>query len=343
MKIMRRLLWLGLLLAGPLRAEVIAEHILFLDDDARGYLHYFTTRSHYSNYNLYYPRDGVDDPETHLANVLYVYPNDYRWIRQGNKDLLRFDQGSYALMRREEMGENLTRNEDGTLVYRSWNGNPEPDGHFGFWNKPNDFDQFVYVWVIPEQYEPVSWKANRKGEWVRRYNTLSWFGRKVNDITFEIALRPRQRETLERVQAAVGGQKGVQVESTSGGVRVTLGGTILFPSGDASLSDTGKWLLDRVAQALREREGVQIAVNGYTDDRPIRGALKRRYASNWELSAARALTVLHYLAERGFPESRLEARAYGERNPRASNASEIGRALNRRIELMIVEGGDRRP
>jgi len=339
MRPFHHLFWLLALLAMPLRAEVIAEHILFLDDDAQGYLHYYTTRSHYGSYTVHFPRDDAARPEDHLRDFLYVYPNRYRWERKPDVDLLHFDQGSYAMLQREQMADSLEQRPDGTLVFRSWQGRKRPDGHFGFWNTPVDYDQFVYVWVIPDQYEPVSWKSNRQGEWVRRYNTLSWFGHGVNDITFEIAFRPRQRETLERVRAAVGRQKGVEVAPAQGGVRVTLGGTILFPSGDARLSDTGKWLLQRVVKALRSREGVEIAVNGYTDDRPITGALRKRYASNWELSAARALSVLHYMAEQGFPESRMHVRAWGERHPRASNASEIGRALNRRIELMIVERG----
>ena len=84
-------------------------------------------------------------------------------------------------------------------------------------------------------------------------------------------------------------------------------------------------------------EKSRIIVEGHTDSIPIRGDLKKKYASNWELSALRATAVIHILAGAGISEKRLEAHAFGVTLPIASNDTAKGRSRNRRIELLIQE------
>ena len=78
---------------------------------------------------------------------------------------------------------------------------------------------------------------------------------------------------------------------------------------------------------------IEIRVEGHTDDWPIRGG---KYTSNWELSSARALEVVKYLSEvSGISESKFSALGYGEYRPLATNETEEGRSLNRRVEIFI--------
>ncbi|MGC9456300.1 MAG: flagellar motor protein MotB [Halothiobacillaceae bacterium] len=106
-----------------------------------------------------------------------------------------------------------------------------------------------------------------------------------------------------------------------------------FPSGSATLAGGFGPVMDEIAQALSKNND-QIIVTGHTDDVPISSGTFR---SNWDLSAARAVTVLHALEERGNVErSRLEARGMGENQPIAPNDSEENRALNRRVEIAVV-------
>lgn len=106
-----------------------------------------------------------------------------------------------------------------------------------------------------------------------------------------------------------------------------------FPSGSATLAGGFGPVMDEIAQALSKNND-QIIVTGHTDDVPISSGTFR---SNWDLSAARAVTVLHALEERGNVErSRLEARGMGENQPIAPNNSEENRALNRRVEIAVV-------
>ena len=325
-----------------LQAATIAERIHFLQEDGEHLLRYSTTRSEAPSYQVHFGKKQGVSGEQHLNEFLYVYPNSYQWdvTSDPRSDLLIFSQGSYAMMDWEPMQNKLAK-KDGVYTYTSWDGRKRPDGHFGFWNTPENYHQFVYTWVMPKNFELVSWQANRPGEWVRRYNTLSFFGKDVNDLVFTIRYRLKSSETFENLKQQLAEYQAVAVEQQNQGVRLTLGATVLFPSGGSELSPRGKKVLARVAEALKGNDKLHLSVNGFTDNRPIRGELKKRFPTNWELSSERALTVLHYMVERGYPETRIEARAYGERYPRATNKTDAGRALNRRIELMIFRNADR--
>jgi chemotaxis protein MotB len=76
-----------------------------------------------------------------------------------------------------------------------------------------------------------------------------------------------------------------------------------------------------------------VLVGGHTDDRPIHGG---RFASNWELSTARALAVARVLTRAGVPPGRVVASGFAEHHPRSANDDEQGRAKNRRIEVLLV-------
>jgi len=331
-----------LILGSPLLwAETISEHIHFLQEDGEHSLRYYTIRSDSSSYKVHFWKQAGVTQEEHLREFLYIYPNQYQWdaVSDAVSDLLVFPQGSYAMMDWAPMDDRLSV-ANGVYTYKSWDGKKRPDGHFGYWNTPGNYAQFVYSWVMPKNFELVSWESNRPGEWVRRYNTLSYYGRDVNDLTFTIRYRLKSSETYEDLKRQLAEYQTVVVDQQNQGVRLTLGATILFPSGGAELSDPGKAVLKRVAQALKSNAELSLSVNGFTDNRPIHGELKKRFFSNWELSSERALTVLHYLVKQGYPESRIEARAYGERYPRTSNDTPEGRALNRRIELLIFRTND---
>jgi len=321
-------------------ASVIKEKIIFLKEDGRHYLSYETVRTSYSSYDLNFFKVKGRKPEDHLKGFFYIYPNEYSWDSTSKRqyDLLQFGQGSWATLVQESLGESLTVEENGTFVFENWNGKTKtPQGHYGEWNTPDNFSQFVYVWVFPQNFDVVDYRCNHEGEWVKRHNTITYYGKNVNDLVFVIEYRLKTQKTYDALAKTLAGQKQVQLKQQNRGVKVTVGATVLFPSGKSDLTEEGKTLLTKVITALKERGEVGIIIEGHTNNVPISDELAKIYPTNWELSAARALTVLHYLAEKGIPESLLEARAFGEQRPIASNKTEEGRAKNRRIELMIVE------
>lgn len=113
--------------------------------------------------------------------------------------------------------------------------------------------------------------------------------------------------------------------------------TLFFRSGSAKLTGEGRATLDRVADALRHMGDKQISVEGHADSKPIGPNLKDKYASNWELSAARAVRVARYLAEKAeLPPDRLSATGYSNYRPAGPNDTKDERAKNRRIEILLT-------
>lgn len=108
-----------------------------------------------------------------------------------------------------------------------------------------------------------------------------------------------------------------------------------FAVGSADLSDTAQAAIGRLATSLRSVSD-PVLIEGHTDDVPIHSA---RFASNWELSTARATAVVQWLIERGgIAPSRLSAAGYGEFHPRVLNDSAEARARNRRVDVVITKG-----
>jgi chemotaxis protein MotB len=108
---------------------------------------------------------------------------------------------------------------------------------------------------------------------------------------------------------------------------------LLFDSGQATLQPGGLPLLGEVAQLLNVDQSHPITVEGHTDNEPIASA---QFPSNWELSTARATTVVRFLISRGVSGGRLGAVGYADLHPIASNATPTGRALNRRVEIVLM-------
>ncbi|MGA0583352.1 MAG: OmpA family protein [Castellaniella sp.] len=114
---------------------------------------------------------------------------------------------------------------------------------------------------------------------------------------------------------------------------------ILFGTGQADLSREGLSVLRRMAKVLSDA-GYDITVEGHTDSVPVRS--NARYPSNWELSSARAGSVVRYLQANGIAKEHLKAVGYADARPIADNGSPDGRARNRRVELVVEKPhGDR--
>ncbi len=122
-------------------------------------------------------------------------------------------------------------------------------------------------------------------------------------------------------------------------IRVT--GDILFDTGSAELSGAGRQALGHIAAALIKFPTHQISLEGHTDTVPILGALRERYATNWELSIARAASAVRYLQLRGIDAARLRAVGYGEFRPVADNDDPQLRERNRRLEIRLLPGDEK--
>jgi chemotaxis protein MotB len=141
------------------------------------------------------------------------------------------------------------------------------------------------------------------------------------------------RFRIESELAAAGFSDVVDLDIDTRGLIVAVAtDDVLFASGSAEVSPSGRLIVDTLGPALGDI-GNPIQVEGHTDSLP----LQRFGYDNWNLSTDRAVQVVHRLiVEHGIEPDRLSAVGYGEFRPRADNATEEGRALNRRIELVIV-------
>ena len=127
--------------------------------------------------------------------------------------------------------------------------------------------------------------------------------------------------------------RGLEAEYTQKGIHLTLNDNLLFQSGAARLTAQGHALLDRVAGIIGPL-GRYIRVEGHTDNIPIS---THRYPSNWELSTARAISVVKYIQRHGIPPHHLSAAGYGASKPRVENDSEKNRSKNRRVEIILQQ------
>ncbi|MEW6776146.1 MAG: OmpA family protein [Bdellovibrionota bacterium] len=139
-------------------------------------------------------------------------------------------------------------------------------------------------------------------------------------------------------------EKSVRISKLKNNLRIDLVDKILFDSGSDVVNERGKKVLAKVSNVLKNIKDRRVVVEGHTDNVPIKkGALAERFPTNWELSAARAVSVVRLLEQYGVPSEKLSAAGYSEYRPIASNSTDEGKSQNRRIEIQLqplLEGGE---
>lgn len=153
-----------------------------------------------------------------------------------------------------------------------------------------------------------------------------------------VRIREEQRQMRTAVMEALGPelQKDVTVAEDGQLMRYRFADRVLFDSGDATLKGEGKEILSRMGNAFQSNVGnfSHIQVEGHTDDRPINTSA---FKSNWELSSARATSVVQFLASTANLDPKLlSATGYSQYRPLLTEDSDFARARNRRIEVVVV-------
>ncbi len=143
-----------------------------------------------------------------------------------------------------------------------------------------------------------------------------------------------QRELEEQLKKELE-EEDVRLSMADKGLTITFVAEVLFDSGKAEIRETAYPVLEKVAKVLKNQvPNSNIAIVGHTDNQPIK---QSNWKSNWELSTARAISVLHFLEDnKGIRPERLSAIGYGEYRPLASNDTREGRQQNRRVEVTIM-------
>ncbi len=146
----------------------------------------------------------------------------------------------------------------------------------------------------------------------------------------------RMAQDIEKAMKELIDRKLVTVRREKLWLEVEIRTDILFASGDANINAAAVPVLRTLAGILQPFKN-PIRVEGHTDNRPIRTSA---YPSNWELSAARAATVVHLFTSQGVDPDRLEIIGLGEHHPIATNDTAEGRNTNRRVRVVVLESGD---
>ncbi|MBM3246115.1 MAG: hypothetical protein FJZ13_02170 [Candidatus Omnitrophica bacterium] len=159
--------------------------------------------------------------------------------------------------------------------------------------------------------------------------------RKIQELTQQLDELNEAKRLLDERLAREIQDKQVRLQMMEKGLVITFVADVLFDSGKAKIKPETYSALDKVAEVLRENvPQLNVGIEGHTDNQPIRLS---NWKSNWELSSARALSVLHYLVDnKGISPERVSAIGYGEYRSVASNETSQGRRLNRRVEIVIL-------
>ncbi len=168
-------------------------------------------------------------------------------------------------------------------------------------------------------------------------NLIASLQSKITDLQQEKEASSQMAKALENEMRSKLESKDVTISNLQGRLTVNIVDRVMFNSGEAVLKPDGQSVMRKVAAVFAAHPELKIQVIGHTDNMPIRPDARSRFASNWELSTARALAAVHFLTENaGMDPRRIGVIGYGEYRPIADNATADGRAKNRRIEIAIL-------
>lgn len=149
------------------------------------------------------------------------------------------------------------------------------------------------------------------------------------------AIRQQEADLRKRLEKELA-DKNVEIEKLKTGVSLRVLDSILFDQGTAEIKASGAVILDKVASALAGSKD-RIRVEGHTDDMAVGPTIKDKWPSNWELSAARAASVVRYFQwGKSIDPARMEAVGKAQYHPVAPNDKEANRIKNRRVEIILT-------
>jgi chemotaxis protein MotB len=154
-----------------------------------------------------------------------------------------------------------------------------------------------------------------------------------NNSTIEDEMMMQIKESIDREIKNRGYSENFKTVLNKEGLEIAIQEVVLFNSGEAEILQSVHPLLKEIAHILKKLDN-DIKVVGHTDNVPIH---TEKYRSNWDLSAMRAINVMHFMVEQGgLAQERFSIQGYGEFAPKYDNSTEEGRAKNRRVEIFVA-------
>lgn len=185
---MRAFLALTLLIPSlSAHAGAHSETIFFLQPDGHDYLIERSIHSDSATHRFHLDK-GIDQ-----ADLRHVSPARFEWDDAGDRvNSLHFDAGGFTIIYPGRFTDSeLRQDKDGVLHYKSWDGQRDEQGRYGYWYAPGQFEKFSYTWILPDNIELLRYRCNQKGRWTRRNNAISFYAEQTNNLTFEMSYRLR--------------------------------------------------------------------------------------------------------------------------------------------------------
>lgn len=194
------------------------------------------------------------------------------------------------------------------------------------------------IWIIPVLLAAAVATAgcsnkdliNQKNQQIEDLN------QNVDQLQGRVDELQSSNEQLEKSLADLRSRNQVLVEKRDGLMHITLDGAARFETAKAELSADARQVLDRLADALSKYPDRWVLIEGHADQRPIAGSYRWKYASNWELSTARANAVLHYLIDNhNVDPEHVKSVGLGPYHPVDGSGTPEAQAKNRRVEIVV--------
>jgi chemotaxis protein MotB len=185
----------------------------------------------------------------------------------------------------------------------------------------------LYLGMIGDQKSMIE---DLQGELEKERTVVEQKDKKISDLE-------KTRQEIENSLKEQIAQKNIKIEEIEGKLKVTFVDKILFDSGSVKIKPKGREVLLTLADSFQDNKEQSIVVEGHTDDVQIGSTLQDRFPTNWELSAARATSVVRFLQEKGsITPERLTASGFSFYKPVDTNETDEGRKQNRRIEIILI-------
>jgi len=196
---MRKLLVTLLQLAAlPALAGVQSEMIFFLQPDGHNYLIERSIHSNSPTHRFHLKK------RIHLDDFRHISPARFEWDDSDEQvNSLIFEAGGFTIIYPDRFDDSeLQQGKDGVLHYKSWDGQRDASGRYGYWYAPGQFDQFSYTWIMPDNIKLVRYRSNQDGRWTKRNNAISFYAEDVNNLTFEMSYRVLPQNTASTPREA---------------------------------------------------------------------------------------------------------------------------------------------
>lgn len=328
-----------------LSADGTSETLIFIGDDLETGLTYKNIRYDYMGQKSMY--FGANYNKNNLS---YVKPDGYKWIKDNHEgvlnDVLSFaNTNNYAYLQRGNLKNDfgLTRMKDNKNEWQLI-----IDGGNCIGNACIQDENIISI-VVPKRFKISGYEAyeyrngkydyNKNANFKIIDNTISLYTKNIQGAAMKLWIQDLtpNSEIYNDVSNSLEKFSEISVYKTESETKIVMPMDNVFASGKADANQTGKQWLKVLANTLKNKNYKEIRVEGHSDNIPINTSA---YPSNWELSSARASSVVRFMIENGIEKNKIAAVGYADNKPSVDNNSNSNRAKNRRVEIIIVGNSD---